>query len=408
MIEIKIPKLGLTMENAQLIRWEVGSGDEVAEGDPLLLIETDKVTFEVTAPAAGIIHLIAEAGSTCQVEETVGLLAQDREEYEQIIKEHPSAVSETPVSAEGAEPGPSRIWPTPPSGPEGRIKSSPLARSMAAQHGLDLATLKGSGPGGRIVKADVLSALEGKRSEPQKQVEESRAMPAHTMGKEAMERLPIRGVRKLISDNMYQSLKDTAQLTLHTEASAEALISLRERIRNDGKKVSYNAILMKITAAALGLHPKINASVEGNTIHVWRQIHIGLAMEANDALIVPVVRNPDQKSFREIDRDITALIHKTRENSLSPDDLSNGTFTISNLGFADIDFFTPIVRPPESAILGVGRILKKPVIKNDAVVPEHCMGLSLTFDHRIIDGAPGARFLNTITQMIEDPLRLIS
>ena len=148
--------------------------------------------------------------------------------------------------------------------------------------------------------------------------------------------------------------------------------------------------------------------MEGDTIRVWRQIHIGLAMEANKALIVPVVRNPDMKTIREIDREITELVLKTRENKLSPDDLVNGTFTISNLGFADIDYFTPIIRPPESAILGVGRIVKKPGIKDDHVIPEARIGLSLTFDHRIIDGAPAARFLNTIKDMIEDPLVMIS
>jgi pyruvate/2-oxoglutarate dehydrogenase complex dihydrolipoamide acyltransferase (E2) component len=159
---------------------------------------------------------------------------------------------------------------------------------------------------------------------------------------------------------------------------------------------------------ALRLHPKINASVEGDNIRVWRQVHIGVAMEANDALIVPVVRNPDIKTIREIDHEILELIQKARENKLSPDDLANGTFTISNLGFADIDFFTPIIRPPESAILGVGRITKKPSVRNDHVIPEARIGLSLTFDHRIIDGAPGARFLKTIKEMVEEPLLMIS
>jgi len=207
---------------------------------------------------------------------------------------------------------------------------------------------------------------------------------------------------------MYQSLSQSAQLSLHTEACAEPLIALRERFSRDEEKVSFNAILVKISAMALRLHPKINASVEGDNIRVWRQVHIGVAMEANDALIVPVVRNPDIKTIREIDHEILELIQKTRENKLSPDDLANGTFTISNLGFADIDFFTPIIRPPETAILGVGRITKKPSVRNDHVIPEARIGLSLTFDHRIIDGAPGARFLKTIKEMVEEPLLMIS
>ncbi len=207
---------------------------------------------------------------------------------------------------------------------------------------------------------------------------------------------------------MFQSLSQSAQLTLHTEACAESLVALSERLNRDEQKISYNAILVKISALALRRHPKINASVDGDTVHVWRQIHIGLAMEANEALIVPVIRQPDMKTIREIDHEIRALIQKARENKLSLDDLVNGTFTISNLGFADIDYFTPIIRPPESAVLGVGRIVRKPGIRDDRVVPEARIGLSLTFDHRIIDGAPGARFLKTIKEMIEDPLLMIS
>ncbi|HEX9910916.1 MAG TPA: dihydrolipoamide acetyltransferase family protein, partial [Desulfatiglandales bacterium] len=225
--------------------------------------------------------------------------------------------------------------------------------------------------------------------------------------KDIRESIPIRGVRKIIFDNMFQSLSQSAQLTLHTEASAEALVALRDRLTTDGQKVSFNAILVKTAAMALRLHPKINASVENDAIQVWKQIHIGLAMEANEALIVPVVRTPDLKTIRDIDREISDLIKNLRENRLSPDDLMNGTFTITNLGFADIDFFTPILRPPESAILGTGRIVKKPVVKKDTLVPEARLALSLTFDHRIIDGAPAARFLKTIKDMIEDPVLMI-
>ncbi len=411
MIEITIPKLGLTMESAKLVRWEFSSGDEVKEGEILLVIETDKVSFEVTAPADGIIHPVALEGSTCEVEETVGYLSGDREEYEQIIKEHPPAAIETPQKVEAAESGavppPTAAVPSP-AGPGGRIKSSPLARFMAAEHGLDLTTISGSGPGGRIVKADMVRVLEEGPAFPGKRAAGLPYTAADAMAKEPLESIPIQGVRRVIFDNMYQSLSQSAQLTLHTEACAESIVALRERLREKDQGISYNAILMKITAAALRLHPKINASVDGDTIHVWRQIHMGLAMEANDALIVPVVRNPDLKTISEINHDIVDLINRTRDNKLSPDDLTNGTFTISNLGFADIDFFTPIIRPPESAILGVGRIVQKPVVKNEAIVPEQRIGLSLTFDHRIIDGAPGARFLKTVKDMIEDPVLMIS
>ena len=404
MIEITIPKLGLTMESAKLVRWLLRSGDEVTEGTPALVIETDKVTYEVPAPASGILHPVAPEGKTCSVEETVGYVAKDQEEYERIVKQYPSSESEAAEILPGEEPSA-----MPPSGPPSgdHFKSSPLARAMAAEHNLDLSAIKGTGPGGRIVRADILAALGEKAKLAAKRIEEI-AEPGPSSRKEIRESIPIRGVRKIILDNMFQSLSQSAQLTIHTEASAEALVALRDRLAADGHKVSFNAILVKTAAMALRLHPKVNASVENDMIQVWRQIHIGLAMEANDALIVPVVRTPDRKTIRDIDCEIADLIKKLRENRLSPDDLLHGTFTITNLGSADIDFFTPIIRPPESAILGVGRIVNKPVVRKDTLVPEARLGLSLTFDHRIIDGAPGARFLKTIKDMIEDPLLLIS
>jgi pyruvate/2-oxoglutarate dehydrogenase complex dihydrolipoamide acyltransferase (E2) component len=178
---------------------------------------------------------------------------------------------------------------------------------------------------------------------------------------------------------------------------------LNERLEENEGKYSYNAILVKMVAKALQLHPRINASVEGHEIKVWRQVNIGVAMDSENGLIVPVIRNADQKSLYEVNQELNGFMVKIRENRLSPDDLVNGTFTISNLGFADIDHFTPILRPPESALLGVGRILEKPVVKNGEIRAEARMGLSVTFDHRIIDGAPAARFLKTVKEIIEDP-----
>ena len=291
---------------------------------------------------------------------------------------------------------------------KGRIKASPLARKMAATHNLDLTKITDSGPGGTIVKADILRIMEKGETIPEEKVKELREeRPDAVMVKEVLESIPIKGIRRAIFDNMYQSLTQSAQISLHTEARAEAILDLRERVTINGQNLSFNAILMKITAMALRLHPQINASVDGDKIHVWRQIHIGLAMEADDDLIVPVIRNPDLKAIREIDREITELINKTRENRFSPDDFANGTFTISNLGFADIDHFIPIIRPPESAILGVGRITRKPVVIGNDVIPGVRIGLSLTFDHRIIDGTPAARFLKTIKETVEDPILMI-
>ena len=403
MISVTIPKLGLTMESAKLLRWNVASGDQVREGDSILVIETDKVTYEVPAPASGIVHPVAAEGRECMVEEVVGYIAMNREEYDRVLSQYPTVTAEEESAAPA--PGEGAVQRQDVTKPQVlRVKASPLARAMAAEHDLDLQRVQGTGPGGRIVRADILRALEGKAKEAARRIEGLKELT----GREVSESIPIRGIRKIIFDNMHMSLSQSAQLTLHTEASAEAMVALRERLGREREKPSYNAILVKTIAMAIRLHPKVNASVEEGAITVWKQIHIGVAMEANDALIVPVVRSPDAKTIGEIDREIAELILKLRENKLSPDDLVDGTFTITNLGFSDVDHFTPIIRPPESAILGVGRITKKPVVRGDDVVPEQRLGLSLTFDHRIIDGAPAARFLKTIKDMIEDPLLLIS
>jgi pyruvate/2-oxoglutarate dehydrogenase complex dihydrolipoamide acyltransferase (E2) component len=287
--------------------------------------------------------------------------------------------------------------------PEGRLKASPAARRLAAEKNLDLAGMTGSGPGGRIVLEDVERALEGPPAPPAGEVREVPDKARIPAGMEVAESIPIAGVRRVIFDNMYMSLSQTAQLTLQTDASAEAIVSLRNDFQENGAKISYNAVLIKACAMALRRHPRINASVDGDRIQVWKNIHVGLAMEANEDLVVPVVRSPDLRTIPEIEENIKTLMERIGENKLSPDDLAHGTFTVSNLGFAGVDHFTPIIRPPESAVLGVGRIAKKAVVRENLVMPESRIGLSLTFDHRIIDGAPAGRFLKTIVEMIEKP-----
>jgi pyruvate/2-oxoglutarate dehydrogenase complex dihydrolipoamide acyltransferase (E2) component len=247
------------------------------------------------------------------------------------------------------------------------------------------------------VRDDVLKAL--KKGVPA-------AAPAAPAAGELLsvaQEIPIAGVRKVIFKNMHLSLATQAQLTLHTEASAAAMLRLRSRLNAEGAKVSYNAVLVKVIAQALKQHPLVNASVEGETIKVWRQVHVGVAMDLGRGLIVPKVRNAESKSIREISADIDRLVEAAKAGSLALDDLTLGTFTLTNLGAWDIDDFTPIVNHPESAILGVGRIVEKPVARDGQVAIEPRLSLSLSFDHRIVDGAPGAAFLKTIKDFIEEP-----
>jgi pyruvate/2-oxoglutarate dehydrogenase complex dihydrolipoamide acyltransferase (E2) component len=256
-----------------------------------------------------------------------------------------------------------------------------------------------------VVRADVLQALE-KGVAP-----EAAPVPATVPAGELLsvaQELPIAGVRKVIFKNMHLSLATQAQLTLHTEAGAGGIMRLRSCMNADGAvKVSYNAVLVKVIAQALRRHPMVNASVDGDAIRVWRQVHVGVAMDLGRGLIVPKVRDADRRSIREISADLDRLVDAAKAGTLALDDLTMGTFTLTNLGAWDIDDFTPIVNHPESAILGVGRIVPKPVACNGQVVVEPRVALSLSFDHRIIDGAPGAAFLKTIKDMVEEPALML-
>jgi pyruvate dehydrogenase complex dihydrolipoamide acetyltransferase long form len=410
--ELIIPKLGMTMKEATITRWIKSEGARVETGELVFEIETEKVTYEVEAPGSGFLHILESQGAKLPVGARIGLIFAEKAEYEaQAASSLPSDAGVVAKTLPEAKPA------TIPSSPkrsiseaDRRIKATPVARSMAKEHGIDLQSVTGTGPSGRIVREDILRVLK-KTSAVEDEMREEKIPPKRehaVVDKEVFETIPIEGIRRVIFENMYQSLTQTAQLTIHTEASAESLIALREGVKKDEQKVSYNAILLKIAAMALRQHPKINASVADDTIRIWKQIHIGLAMDVNETLIVPVIRNADLKTIREIERDVSELVQKAQEKRLSPDDLVNGTFTITNLGFADVDHFTPIIRPPESAILGVGRIVKKPSVKDERVVPEARIALSLTFDHRIIDGAPAARFLKSIKNMVEDPVIMIS
>jgi pyruvate dehydrogenase E2 component (dihydrolipoamide acetyltransferase) len=401
-IEITVPKLGLTMEEATLVCWKSAAGEMVKKEQIVLVLETDKVTFEMPSPGDGLLHPLAAAGSRIEVSQVVGYLAADKAELAKLAAQYPAAEMGAPAAAVAAVAKTAAAaveQPAASAAADGRVKASPVARVMAKAHGIDLGLLAGSGPSGRIVRADVLTAIEKGVA--------ARALPAPAAPTGELlsvaQEIPIAGVRKVIFKNMHLSLSTQAQLTLHTEASAAAMMRLRSRLNAAGANVSYNAVLVKVIAQALKQNPLVNAGVEGEVIKVWRQVHVGVAMDLGRGLIVPKVRYADTKSIRDIAADLDRLIVAAKAGSLALDDLTVGTFTLTNLGAWDIDDFTPIVNHPESAILGVGRIVEKPVARDGQVVVEPRLALSLSFDHRIIDGAPGAAFLKTIKDMIEEP-----
>lgn len=442
-IELRMLQMDQTMTKGKIGKWLVNEGDTVTEGQPLLEIETDKVVHEQESPADGVVaQLCAEEGSNVPVNALLAVIAAPGEKVER-VEVNTDTVSEQPKTDKSAKP--TTVQQTPsqttdrfkvspaaqqladklnidlnhvkPSGPGGRIlesdihryietrgpspsistrlKASPLARRLAKEFGLDLTTIDGSGPEGRVVRDDVLQAS--------KEITTSVYQPEPI--------IELTGIRKIIADRMTMSLQINASVTLHTEVDATRLSELRTLFNDELQKrdisLTYTDLIVKITAKALQEHPRLNATLIDEGIQIITDINIGVAVALEDGLVVPVIRNANQIGLANISEQVKTLAEKARNNQLTPGELQGGTFTLTNLGNFGVDTFTPIINPPECAILGVGRIVKKPAVHNDEIAIRSMMTLSLTFDHRIVDGAPAAHFLQTVAQYINNPYLLL-
>jgi pyruvate dehydrogenase E2 component (dihydrolipoamide acetyltransferase) len=291
--------------------------------------------------------------------------------------------------------------------PETRIFASPRARRLAREKEVDLALVTGSGPKGRIVERDVVAYLETLALAPPS-APTPPAPPAPVEAVEAVAEVPMTGVRAVIAQRMHESHQTTAPVTLTTEADATAFVELRERLKASlaaelGFNIGYNDLLIKLVAHALGQFPYMNARLDGEVIRELGEIHIALAVDTDRGLLVPVIRNADRKGVAKIAREVRELVERARTGKALPDELSGSTFTITNLGMHEVDAFTPIINLPETAILGVGRIKARPAVVEGELCVRQTMWLSLTFDHRLVDGGPAARFLQYIKNLIEDP-----
>ncbi|UCC87539.1 MAG: 2-oxo acid dehydrogenase subunit E2, partial [Anaerolineales bacterium] len=407
--------------------------------EPLFAIETDKATLDVEAPASGVLRGVqAQPGDVVKVLSPIALIAAPGETVQSVQiprVAHPQQDRALPVPAwtggEGDEEDRSqRVFISPrarrlaeehkisvaaiqATGPEGAIVErdvrayldaqatppiTPVARRMAEEGGLDWRGLAGSGSGGRITRDDVARAL-GATAE---------AEPALTEFNEVIEAIPLRSVRAVIAERMARSVTTTAHVTLTAEADATDLVELRHRLAQDGVNVSYNDLFLTILGRALREQPQLNVSMGEDTIRVWRRIHIGLAVDTQRGLLVPVVRDVDQKGLIQLSQETQSLAEKARSGQCAPDELAGGTFTLTNLGMFGIDAFTPLINLPECAILGVGRIKRQPVMVGDEVVGRHMVWLSLTFDHRLVDGGPAARFLQRVVHLVERPHLLMT
>jgi pyruvate dehydrogenase E2 component (dihydrolipoamide acetyltransferase) len=443
--EVILPKLGQTMEFGTIIEWLKQEGDPIKRGEVLFTVESDKATLEVESPTKGYLRkILVPAGEEKPVLIPVALITKTLDEdisgYEAgprvAVQDKPVAEEVTPVEtwevSEISQVSRERIFSSPRarklarekgvelatvtgSGPNGRIverdivaylesapKATPVAQRVAEQAGVDLRTVTGTGPGGRITKADVEGAVAPAPS-----------VPAVAAAPTTAAEVPMTGVRAVIARRMHAGHSETAPVTLTMEVDATTLVQVREQLKASladklGFNLGYNDLLIKIVARALRDFPYMNARLDGDTIHQLEEIHVALAVDTERGLLVPVVRDADQKGMAEFAAELRDVIERARAGKALPDELSGSTFTITNLGMFEIDAFTPIINLPEAAILGVGRIKDRPAVVDGEIVARKMMWLSLTFDHRLVDGAPAARFLQRIKQYVEEPYLLLA
>jgi pyruvate dehydrogenase E2 component (dihydrolipoamide acetyltransferase) len=406
---VVMPRLTWTMTEGVVGRWLRREGELVSQGEVICEVETEKTTDEVRAPASGALgKILVHEGGSAKVEQPIAILVQPDEQLTQAqIDEllrgfaQPVAVEAKPVEVSRAV-----VAPVVGEAPAERLKVSPLARKVAEEHGIDLATVKGTGPGGRITREDVLASIE----KPPKAV--TPRVPLVLEGVKVVKVEPMAGMRKVIAERMASSARTTARVTITTEVDVTETVRLRgslvsEMEKKGGVRVSYTDLLVKAVAKALLEHPRVNSILIDDSIYVLGDVNIGVAVDVEEGLLVPVVHDALRKSVVEIAEELRVLVDKAKKGSLSTQEVAGGTFTITNLGTFDVDAFTPIIDAPQTAILGVGRIVEKPTMRDGQVVPRSMMTLSLSFDHRIIDGAPAARFLQTLRRILEHPELLL-
>lgn len=398
--KVIMPKLGQTMEEGIIERWIKKEGDNIEKGDILLEITTDKATLEVESYAQGVLRkILAQEGETVPVTQVIALIGELDEDLPEIEveveggKKEPAAVS---PKAEGLAPEKGR-----PVVAEGRVKASPLARKLAQEKGLDLAQVVGTGPGGRITKEDVLKKVQATHLDP------FRSTPKlEVKSEEEKKVVPLSPMRKAIAEAMSQSKKTVPHYYVTIEVDMTGAVSRRKEILaqmkgKGGIPVSYSHILTKAVALALKDFPEIRSSWDEKGIRVNEDINIGIAVGLDEGLIVPVLRQADEKTLEEIASQTESLVSRSKEMKLKADEYAGATFTISNLGMFGVENFLPIINQPQSAILGVGAILEKPAVVEGKLAIRYLMKLTLSVDHRVVDGQVTAQFSAKVKEILE-------
>lgn len=432
-VEILMPKWGMTMKEGMISKWFKKEGESVEKGEDFFEVETEKITNAVEAAASGILfQIVAPEGATVGVGAVVAIVAESGEQVEQVegapVPEPATATEAAPADVQakaGAEK--KKFVPASPaarrlakelgvdlgmvtgSGPKGRVteadvtkhhasgpppaRITPLAEEMARQADLDISQLTGTGEGGKITRADVEQALGAPDSE-------EATVPVKT--------IPFSGLRKSIAENMQASLKNTAQLSVFTEVDVTEMVRFRDQVRREYKgdetvRISYNDIILLAVSRVLKRFPIMNSTLIEEEILLHDSVNLGIAVSLEEGLMVPVLREADKKDLLQIAREARELARKAREGSLEVDEVTGGTFTVSNVSMLQVDGFTPILRPPETGILGVCRVREKPEVHDGQIAIRSMMFLSLTFDHSVVDGQPAMTFLETLARHLEHP-----
>ncbi|MEJ2203069.1 MAG: pyruvate dehydrogenase complex dihydrolipoamide acetyltransferase [Gemmatimonadota bacterium] len=414
--KVHMEALSPTMEEGQLVKWHRAEGEAVSSGDVLAEIETDKATMELVARGDGTLRkILLGEGGTAPVGDVIAVIAGEDEDISDVVGaragETPAPSGEGPREDDGAAPeetpsvaAPPAAAQAPPAGAGERIKASPLARRLAEDMGVDLTTVSGSGPGGRIVKRDVEAAKASPVAAPAPAV-------AWTPDEADYEDVPVSQMRKTIARRLVESIGPVPHFFLTVDVDMGRVLESRKSINaileKEGQKVSINDILLKAVAGALRKHPDCNAQWHGGHIRRFNRVHLGVAVAVEDGLITPVIRDAQAKGIALIAREVRELAARARERKLTPEEYTGATFSVSNLGMFGIHEFTAIINPPEAGILAVGGVEDTPVVLDGEVVVRPRMRVTMSCDHRVIDGAQGSRFLATLTAMLEEPAAIL-
>jgi len=374
--KVVMPRLSLTMKEGTVVQWFKKEGENVQKGEPLVEVLSEKVTYDVEAPASGILRkILASEGLNVPVDQTMGIIAAVDESITEV--EITASIPSLVVEEVARVPKPEVVTET-----AERVLASPAAKRLARELGVDLAKVRGTGPEGRIVEDDVKRFAEQAATGPR-----------------VREVIPLVGIRKTTAERVSLSARTAPHSAITMEVDMTNAVKLHEETG-----VSYTDMLVKAVATALREHPMLNSTLENEQIKVFEDINVGVAVATEKGLFVPVVQNADKKTLKETAATVRELIEKARQSKLAKEDLTGGTFTITNLGMYGVDVFIPIINPPETAILGVGRIAEKQVFVQNEIKMKPVMQLSLSFDHRIVDGAPAAQFLQKVKRVLESEL----